>query len=50
MLAGAKKDPQIITEAWEKIDPVIEGVVVREVRHVPRDHTIPRVNLRRLIQ
>jgi dTDP-4-dehydrorhamnose 3,5-epimerase len=40
MLAGAKKDPQIITEAWEKIDPLIDGVVVREVRHVPRDHGV----------
>ena len=40
MLAGAQKDPQIITETWEKIDPLIDGVVVREVRHVPRDHGV----------
>jgi dTDP-4-dehydrorhamnose 3,5-epimerase len=40
MLAGAKKDPQVITEAWEKIDPLIDGVVVKEVRHVPRDHGV----------
>lgn len=40
MLASAKKDPQIITDDWEKLDPLIAGVVVREVRHVPRDHGV----------
>jgi dTDP-4-dehydrorhamnose 3,5-epimerase len=40
MLSGAKKDPQIITDTWEKLDPLIDGVVVHEVRHVPRDHGI----------
>jgi len=40
MLAGARKDPQIVTNAWRKIQPGIDGVTVREVLHVPRDHGI----------
>jgi dTDP-4-dehydrorhamnose 3,5-epimerase len=40
MLLGAKKDPQIITAAWHKVGDLIDGVVVREVLHVPRDHGI----------
>jgi dTDP-4-dehydrorhamnose 3,5-epimerase len=40
MLPGAKKDSQIITDAWQKVDERIEGVTVREVLHVPRDHGI----------
>ena len=40
MLPGAKKDPQIITDAWQKLDERIDGVTVHEVLHVPRDHGI----------
>src|SRR5882762_6567992 len=40
MLAGAHKDGQQIGEDWQKLGPTIEGVSVREVRHVPRDHGI----------
>jgi dTDP-4-dehydrorhamnose 3,5-epimerase len=40
MLPGAKKDPQLISAAWHKMDKLIDGVVVREVLHVPRDHGI----------
>ncbi len=40
MLPGARKDAQIITDAWQKLDERIEGVCVREVLHVPRDHGI----------
>ena len=40
MLPGAQKDPQIVTSDWQKIQPAIEGVVVREVLHVPRDHGV----------
>ena len=40
MLSGAKKDPQIITDSWQKVDELIDGVIVREVLHVPRDHGI----------
>jgi dTDP-4-dehydrorhamnose 3,5-epimerase len=40
MLAGARKDGQLVTKDWQKIDPQIEGVVVREVLHVPRDHGV----------
>lgn len=40
MLAGARKDPQLVTSEWAKIQKPIEGVVIREVLHVPRDHGI----------
>lgn len=40
MLAGAKKDQQVVTNAWQKLHSTIEGVVSREVLHVPRDHGI----------
>jgi len=40
MLTGAQKDPQIVSSDWQKIQPGIEGVIVREVLHVPRDHGV----------
>jgi dTDP-4-dehydrorhamnose 3,5-epimerase len=40
VLPGAQKDNQQITEDWQKLGAVIEGVSVREVRHVPRDHGV----------
>jgi dTDP-4-dehydrorhamnose 3,5-epimerase len=40
MLPGAVKDSQQITEDWQKLGDSIEGVAVREVRHVPRDHGV----------
>jgi dTDP-4-dehydrorhamnose 3,5-epimerase len=40
MLPGAVKDSQQITEDWQKLEDSIEGVAVREVRHVPRDHGV----------
>jgi dTDP-4-dehydrorhamnose 3,5-epimerase len=40
MLPGARKDPQLITSDWQKLDEMIEGVSVREVLHVPRDHGV----------
>ena len=40
MLAGAQKDPQIVTSDWQHVAPGIEGVIVREVLHVPRDHGV----------
>jgi len=40
MLPGAIKDAQQISEDWQKIGDVIDGVSVREVRHVPRDHGV----------
>jgi dTDP-4-dehydrorhamnose 3,5-epimerase len=40
MLPGARKDSQLVTKGWQKIEQQIEGVVVREVLHVPRDHGI----------
>lgn len=40
MLPGAKKDPQIITSSWHKPQPLIEGVAVREILHVPGDRGV----------
>jgi dTDP-4-dehydrorhamnose 3,5-epimerase len=40
MLPGAVKDSQQITEDWQKLEDSIEGVAVREVRHVRRDHGV----------
>ncbi len=40
MLPGAQKDTQLVTSEWQNIDRGIEGVVVREVLHVPRDHGV----------
>lgn len=35
MLRGARKDPQIITNNWAKPMRLIDGLVAREVLHVP---------------
>src|SRR3954452_5028083 len=40
MLPGARKDPQLVTKDWQKIEEQIDGVVVREVLHVPRDYGV----------
>jgi dTDP-4-dehydrorhamnose 3,5-epimerase len=40
MLPGAQKDSQQISEDWQKADKTIDGVSVREVLHVPRDHGV----------
>jgi len=40
MLSSARKDRQLVTKDWQKIEEQIEGVVVREVLHVPRDHGV----------
>jgi len=40
MLRGAQKDKQLVTPDWQVLRTPIEGVHVREVRHVPRDHGI----------
>jgi dTDP-4-dehydrorhamnose 3,5-epimerase len=40
MLPGARKDNQLVTPEWQMLREPIEGVHVREVRHVPRDHGI----------
>ena len=40
MFPGARKDPQLVTKEWQKIEEQIDGIVVREVLHVPRDHGI----------
>lgn len=40
MITAAKKDQQIISEDWQRLEATIEGVQVREVLHVPRDHGV----------
>jgi dTDP-4-dehydrorhamnose 3,5-epimerase len=40
MLAGAQKDGQVVTSDWQKVERGIDGVVTREVLHVPRDHGV----------
>ena len=40
MLPGAQKDSQQIDEDWRKPGAAIDGVSVREVLHVPRDHGV----------
>jgi dTDP-4-dehydrorhamnose 3,5-epimerase len=40
MLPGARKDGQQINEDWERLGANIDGVSIREVRHVPRDHGV----------
>ncbi len=40
MLPGAQKDSQQISEDWQQLGTTIEGVTVREVLHVPRDHGV----------
>jgi dTDP-4-dehydrorhamnose 3,5-epimerase len=40
MLQGARKDSQQVTPQWQRLHRQIEGVVVHEVLHVPRDHGV----------
>lgn len=40
MLPGAHKDEQLVTSEWQKLQGRIDGVMIREVLHVPRDHGV----------
>jgi len=40
MLPGAKKDQQLVTKDWQKLQDPIVGVHSREVLHVLRDHGV----------
>lgn len=40
MLPGARKDSQSVTKDWQTIQHPIDGIVIREVLHVPRDHGV----------
>jgi len=40
MLTGAQKETQQVTSDWQKVHELIDGVVLREVKHVPRDHGV----------
>ena len=37
-LRGMKKDAQSITADWELLRPLIDGVQIKEVRHVPKEN------------
>lgn len=38
LLPDAKKDAQSITAEWQFLQPMIDGVVLKEVRHVPKEN------------
>ena len=40
MLQTAKKDSALVDAKWQKLGGLIDGVVAREVLHVPRDHGV----------
>ncbi len=40
MIPAARKDGPQVTPEWRKIHDAIDGVHVREVLHVPRDHGV----------
>lgn len=40
MIQSARKDGPQVTSEWNKLQPAIDGVVMREVLHVPRDHGV----------
>ena len=40
MIEGALRDDQIVTEDWQFLQQSIDGVMIREVKHVPRDHGV----------
>ena len=40
MLQAARKDTQVVTSEWQRIQRGISGVAVHEVLHVPRDHGV----------
>jgi dTDP-4-dehydrorhamnose 3,5-epimerase len=40
MIEGAIKDGQLNTQDWDMLHRPIDGVVVREVKHIVRDHGV----------
>ena len=40
MFESASKDRQLVTSKWERLVKDIDGVCVREILHVPRDHGV----------
>lgn len=40
MIRSARKDGPQVTSEWTKLQQSIDGVVIREVLHVPRDHGV----------
>lgn len=40
MIASARKDGPQVTSEWSKLQQSIDGVSIREVLHVPRDHGV----------
>ncbi len=40
MLEAAKKDSALVNDKWQKPGSSIDGVVARDVLHLPRDHGV----------
>lgn len=40
MIEAAKKDRQLISDDWHLLQETIQGVKLKEVLHVPRDHGV----------
>jgi dTDP-4-dehydrorhamnose 3,5-epimerase len=40
VIEGARKDGQLVTSEWHILQQRVDGVHVREVLHVPRDHGV----------
>lgn len=39
-VAGARRDTQSVTRDWQSLQPLIDGVVVKEVRNVPKNNGV----------
>src|SRR3954467_15950431 len=46
MIPTARKDGPQVTSDWQTLQPPIDGVTIREVLHVPRDHGVITENYR----
>lgn len=46
MISTARKDGPQVTSEWQKLQQPIDGVTIREVLHVPRDHGVITENYR----
>ncbi|MEH6515098.1 MAG: dTDP-4-dehydrorhamnose 3,5-epimerase family protein [Halioglobus sp.] len=40
MTMEAQKDSQLVDRDWNILQKAIDGVVIKEIRHVPRDHGV----------
>ncbi len=38
LLPGALKDKQSVTADWQLLQPILDGVHIKEIRHVPKEN------------